>query len=217
LVALFLMAGIGRGDVVIVQKVEGAAQSGEMTLKVSGDKVRADVSPDVSTITDAATGDTTTLMHAQKAYMVISAAATKAMMAQMMNVMKQNLGGAAAGGAPKATGRTEKINGYNAAEYTFSNGILKATYWISTDYPNGKVVSDALAKFRQGGLADMTKAFSPDMSAIPGVPVRTETEFNGQKISTELVSATVTTVDPGEFQVPASYTEMKMPVPGGGN
>jgi hypothetical protein len=188
-----------------------------MTIKVSGDKVRSDISPQpgappqVSTITDATTGDTTTLMHAQKSYIVISAAASKAMMDQMAHVMQQSAV-TAKPTAPVATGKTDKINGYTAAEYTFSNGILKATYWISTDFPNGKAVSDALAKFRKGGLADMTKAFAPDMSSIPGVPVKTESEFNGQKIVTELISATEAPVAPSEFQVPAAYSEMKIPV-----
>jgi hypothetical protein len=58
----------------------------------------------------------------------------------------------------------------------------------------------------------MTKAFAPDMSSIPGVPVKTESEFNGQKIVTELISATEAPVAPSEFQVPAAYSEMKIPV-----
>jgi len=212
LVTLLLAASLTRADVVIVQRVDGGGLSGEMTVKVNGDKVRTDVSPQVSTITNAATGDVTTLLHAQKSYIVITAAASKAMLAQMGKVMQEQGGGPSPSPAsPKATGRTDKINGYNAAEYTFSNGSMKATYWISADFPNGKVVSDALAKFRKGGLADMTRAFAPDLSVLPGVPVKTEVEFNGQTIVTELESATEEAVDPTEYQVPANYSEMKMP------
>jgi len=209
-VALMFLGSIGRGDIVIVQRVDGGGQSGEMTVKVGGDKVRTDVSPQVSTITDVATGSTITLMHAQRSYMVMSAA----MVAQMAKVMQKSGGAAAAAnaGVPTATGKSDKINGYNAAEYTFSNGIVKTTYWMSTDFPNAKAVSDALAKFRKGGLADMTKAFAPDMSLLPGVPVKTETVFNGQKIVTELVSASDVKVDRTEYQVPAAYTELKLPV-----
>ena len=112
---------------------------------------------------------------------------------------------------PKATGRTDKINGYNAAEYTFSNGAMSAIYWISSDFPNAGAVSNALAKYQKGGLADMTRAFAPDLSSLPGVPVKTEVEMNGQKIATELISATEEAVDPGQYQVPAAYTEVKMP------
>jgi hypothetical protein len=213
LVALILTAAFGHADFVIVQKVNGMAQNTEMTIKVSGDKVRADITPQISTITDAVSGQITTLMHGQKTYMVISADTTRAMVAQMTKTM-QAQGGmslSATASPPVASGKTDKINGYNASEYTFTNGPLKASYWMSTDFPNAKGVSDALAKFRKGGLADMTKAFAPDMSLLPGVPVKTEVEFNGQKIETELVSATEQAVDPGEFQVPGGYTEMKLP------
>ena len=88
--------------------------------------------------------------------MVVSAAASKAMMDQLRTVMQA--GGASASPAPPlATGKTEKINGYNAAEYTFANGNLKATYWMCSDFPGEKMVAEALAKFRKGGLADMTR------------------------------------------------------------
>ena len=197
---------------VIVQKVDGAGQSGEMTMKVGSDKVRTDISPQMSTITDVKTGDVTTLMHAQKSYMLISAATTRSMIEQMKKVMQQANSAASSSPAPlKATGRTDKINGYNAAEYTFDGGFMKAIYWISSEFPNGKAVTDALAKFQKGGLADMAKGFTPDMSSLPGVAVKTEVEVNGQKIVTELLSAKDEAVDPVEYQVPAGYSEMKLP------
>ena len=210
LAALLFAAGLTHADMVIVQKVDGAGQSGEMTMKIGEDKVRADVSPQVSTITDIKTGDVTTLMHAQKSYLVMTAATTKAMFAKMSKLMEQS-DASASPAAPKASGKTDKINGWNAAEYTFSNGMMKASYWISSDFPNAKAVTDALAKFRKGGLADMTKAFAPDLSGLPGVPVKTEVEVNGQKIVTEMVSAKDETVDPSVYQVPTGYSEMKMP------
>jgi len=217
--ALLLAAGVARADVVIIQQVDGMAQSGQMTIMVNGDKVRADVSPQISTITDAATGDVTTLMHAQKCYIVISAAAGKAMLAGMTSPAPK--AGASASPAPpvppvlapspKATGKTDNINGYNAAEYTFTNGNMKATYWICPNYPNAKMVTDALAKFQKGGLAAITRGLAPDLSAFPGVPVKTEVELNGQKITTQLISATEQPVDPSEYRVPADYSQMKMP------
>jgi citrate lyase beta subunit len=197
-----------RADVVIVQNVDGMAQSTQMTIMVGPDKVRTDVTPQISTITDTATGDVTTLMHAQKSYLLIPIATSRAMMARAM----QQAGSPSASPAPPvATGKTDKINGYDAAEYTFSNGNLKATYWICKDFPDAQMVKDALAKLAKGGMAAMLKGMTPDMSTFPGVPVKTEVETNGQKITTELVSAKEQTVDPSEYQVPAGYTEMKMP------
>ncbi len=209
--ALFLAAGIARGDIVIVQSVDGMAQTGQMTIMVGADKVRTDVSPEVSTITDTTTGDVTTLMHPQKSFVVISAAMSRAMLAQTKAAMVQAGAASASPAPPEATGKTDKINGCTAAEYKFSNGNLKATYWISSDFPNAKMVMDALAKFRKGSLADITGAFAPDLGKLPGVPVKTEVEINGQKITTEIVSAKEQPVDPAEYQVPAAYTQVKMP------
>jgi hypothetical protein len=218
---LLVVAGVARGDVVIVQQVDGMAQTGQMTIMVNANKVRADVSAQMSTITDVATGDVTMLMHAQKAYIVISAAASKALLAGTSTVTAQaSPGMSGTGGAllppahpPSAheTGKTQKISGYNASEYTFTNGNLKATYWISKDVPNGKLVTDAMAKFQKGSLASIAAGIGPDMSTFPGVPVKTEVDLNGQKITTVLVSATEQAVDPAEYQVPAGYAEMKMP------
>jgi len=213
LIILLLSAAFAQADMVIVQKVDASGQSGEMTMKISGNKIRADISPEVSTITDAASGEVTTLNHAQKSYMVFSAGSARAMMEQMKKVMQQSGSEPSASPAPpKATGKTDKINGCNAAEYTFTNGAMTATYWISTDFPNAKAVTDALSKFQKGSLADMTRAFAPDLSAFPGVPVKTEVDMDGQKIVTEIISATEQPVDPSQYQVPAAYTQIKMPV-----
>jgi hypothetical protein len=131
----------------------------------------------------------------------------------MAKAMMAQSGGAVSATPPRpeATGKRDKINGYDAAEYTFSNGNMKATYWISSDFPNAKMVNDALAKFRKGGLAEMTRGLAPDLSTVPGVPVKTEVVINGQKITTELISVIEQPVDPSEYQVPAGYSEMKMP------
>jgi hypothetical protein len=207
LLILISAAGLCRADFVIIQKVDSLGQSGQMTIMVNGDKIRADISPQISTITDARTGQVTTLMHEQKRYMVIS----KGMFEQMANVAMQGSTPPATQPAPKATGKTDKINGYNAAEYTFSIGTIKGSYWMSTEFPNAKAVGDALLKFQKGGLANLAKSFAPDLTALPGVPVKTVVEFNGQTTETDLVSAKEQAVDPAEYQVPAAYTEMKMP------
>ena len=180
-------------------------------MKVGADKVRTDVSPQMSTITDTKTGDITTLMHQQKSFMVISAATSKAMMDQMAKAMQQ-MGGITPG-APKlqATGKKDKVNGYDTDEYTFANGNIKGTYWIASAYPNAKEITAAMAKFQQGGLAGMTREFTPDFSGIAGVPIKSEVDLNGQKIVTQLESAKDEPADPTAYQVPTDYTEMKMP------
>lgn len=210
--SILLAASLARADVVIVQQVNGAGQSGQVTVKVSGNMVRTDVSAGISTITDASTGNITTLVHARKAYMVISSASAKSMIDQMTKVLQH--AGAGAPAQPLPTGRKDKINGYDAEEYTFNNGMLSATYWVSSTFPNADQVKDALTKMSKGTLASVTRAFAPDLTKLPGVPVRTEMEFGGQKLLTDLVSATVQPVDPSEFKPPADYTEMKLPAGG---
>ncbi len=202
-----------RADMVIVQKVEGAGQSGEMTMKFKGDKIRADVSPQVSTITDATTGDVTTLMPAQKSYMIIPASSTKALMEQMQKQMQQQTasGSPAPNPKPVATGRKETINGYETEEYTCQFGGMKVEYWIAPNFPNWANVLAAMTKFQQGGLAAMTKGLMPSPSDFKGMPIKTEVDMNGQKITTTLVSVNEQPVADTEFQIPAGYTQMKMP------
>jgi hypothetical protein len=208
LAAAVFAAGLARADIVLVQTIDGMGQNAQMTVTVGAAKVRTDVTPQITMITDTATGDVTTIMNAQKTYMVTTAAMSKAMMSA---AIQQSGTMSTTPAAPVATGKKDKINGYDASEYTFSNGNLKATYWICSNFPNGKAVSDALAKLQNGGLASITKGFTPDLSTLPGVPVKTEVEMNGQKITTELVSATEQNVDPSTYEVPAGYNEIKMP------
>jgi hypothetical protein len=180
-----------------------------MTVSVGPSKVRIDVNPQISMINDTATGDVTTIMRAQQSYMVTTAAMSKAMMASAIAQSGTTM--STTPPAPVATGKTDKINGYDASEYTFSNGTLKCTYWICKDFPNAKAVTDALKEMQSSGLANLTKGLTPDLSTFPGVPVKTEVEFNGQKITTDLVSATEQTVDPSQYEVPAGFTQIKLP------
>lgn len=213
LLALVCLPMVARADLVIVQKVEGAGQNSEMTMKFKDDKIRADVSPQISTLTDASSGDVTTIMHTQKTYMVIPASSSRALMEQM----KKQMDAQTAAGAPtpnpkpQATGKKEKINGYDTEEYTSVFSGMKVNYWIASKFPNWPQVLAAMIKFQQGGLASMTKGLMPSPTDFKGMPIRTEVDLNGQKITTTLVSVKNETVDPAEFLIPAGYTEMKMP------
>jgi hypothetical protein len=64
LTIFFLLSA--RADLTIVQKVERAGSATNMTIKVKGDKVRIEASPQVTTILDAKTGEVTNLMNDQK-------------------------------------------------------------------------------------------------------------------------------------------------------
>ena len=79
--ALFLLAACShsaRGDFTLVQKVEGKGEAKEIVLKIKGDKIRMEASPQMTMIIDGRTGDMITLMKAQKKIVRISGDKTKA-------------------------------------------------------------------------------------------------------------------------------------------
>jgi hypothetical protein len=206
--ALSSMATIARADVVLVQSVESMAQTTQMTATIGDDKVRVDVTPDICTLVDLTTGDVTTITRSQHSYMVMPEAMLKAM-GQMALQAAGTLSPNPA--PPVATGKKDKINGYDAAEYTFTNGNIKATYWICSNFPDGKAVTDALAKMEKSPMAQLTKGFTPSVTTLPGVPVKTEVDINGQKMTNSLLSASEKTVDPSQYKIPDGFTEVKMP------
>lgn len=200
-------------DMTIVQKIDGAGQSGEMTMQFKDNKIRADVTPQLTTLTDAETGEVTTIMHAQKSYMKVSAASSRQLMEQMQKQRQEQIaaGSPAPNPKPQATGRKEKINGYDTAEYTCEVGGMRVVYWIAASFPNWPGVLAMMNKFQQGGMAAMTKGLMPSPSDFPGMPIRTEVDMNGRKITTTVISVKEGPLEASSFQIPAGYTEMSMP------
>src|SRR3954471_10043158 len=98
------------GDLTIVQSVEGMGPAAQMTMKIKGDKARIDVSPQVTTIFDAKTGEMINLMRDQK--MVVRMSADKIKAAAEM--MRKSQGQKESTEKPKiiATGKKETLNGY---------------------------------------------------------------------------------------------------------
>src|SRR5205807_10136560 len=67
-----------RGDLTIVQRVEGAGQNGDVTVKIKGDKERIDAPSQPTRIIDGKTGEMTDLMNEKKSFVRISAEQMKA-------------------------------------------------------------------------------------------------------------------------------------------
>lgn len=207
LLATFLTAtALVRADLVIVQKVEGSGQSGEQTIKIKGDQARTDLAQQVSMITNGANGDVVTLMHAQKTFMRISAAQTKAMMEQMQKLKP--------GGEPPkltATGKKEKIGNYDCEIFTTNFGGVGVTYWIAKDFPNYSAVLAQMEKLQAGSISAMGKGLMPELKDFPGMQIKTEMDLGGKKVSTLLVSAKEENVDPASFEIPKDYQEASAP------
>ena len=202
LAALLCASGVARADLVIVQKVEGSGQSGEQTIKIKGDKARTDMAQQVSMITNGASGEVVTLMHAQKTFLKVSAAQTKAMMEQMQKLKP--------GGEPPkltATGKKEKVGDYECEVFTTSFGGVGVTYWITKDFPNYPAVLAQMEKLQAGSISAMGKGLMPALKDFPGMQIKTEMDMGGKKVSTLLISAKEQNVDPASFDIPKDYKE----------
>src|SRR4029077_13739763 len=97
-----------RADLTIVQRVEGAGQNGDITVKIKGDKERIDAPSQPTRIIDGKTGEMTDLMNDKKSFVRISAEQIKAA-AETIN----KFDGGEKPAAPKltSTGKKETING----------------------------------------------------------------------------------------------------------
>src|SRR5467141_3200467 len=97
-----------RADFTIVQKVEGKGGANEIILKLKGNKIRMEATPKMTMIVDGNTGETLTLMNAQKKFVRISGEKAKA-----IAELATKYGGTTAE-KPKliATGKKMIINGY---------------------------------------------------------------------------------------------------------
>ena len=78
LIVAVLFSVTARGDLTIVQKVEGSGSVKQITTKLKGDKARVEVSPAVTTIIDNKSGEMLTLMNAKRKFLRISADKSKA-------------------------------------------------------------------------------------------------------------------------------------------
>ena len=208
---VFFCVTLLHADLVVVQKVEGIGQpqAAEMTLKVKGDKIRVDLAPEISTLTDAATGETTTLMHAQKAYMQISSEA----LGQLSGRMNGNQEVAVTPSAPQATGKHETVNGVDTELYTARLGQMKVTYWIAKDFPQGDKLRDLFKQLQNSPLAKLTQGgLGSQPVDLPGVAVKTKMEPpNGQKLTVTLISVKEQPLDNAEFEIPRNYQALPSP------
>ena len=203
-------AGWLHAGFVVVQKVDGAMQSGTMTIKIDQGRARVDVSPEVSTITNTATGESITLMHTQKSFMKVPAERAQAL-AERMQKLQAQAGAASGPGKFTATGKKEKVEKYDCEIFTWNGNGMTAQWWVAKDYPNAAPLKAALDEMQNSGVAALAKGMRPDTSQLPGMVVKSEFTFAGQKITTTLVSAAEQSIEASVFEVPADYKELPLP------
>jgi Domain of unknown function (DUF4412) len=204
--ALILSA---HADLTIVQKIEGEGPISEMTLKIKGDKVRAEVNPQVTMLIDGKTGETITLMNDQKTAMRISADKMKAAqeMTRQFNAKNEDK---AIGEKSKLspTGKREIINGYQAEQYSHETPKFKAIYWIATNYPDGGAI---LKQLQSAEVWKTSNTYMPDYRDFPGLPIKTILSVGGKEITATLIAVKQDPLSDTDFMIPKDYQEMKLP------
>ena len=197
-------------DLTMIQKVEGTGPTVDMTIRIKDGKARMDSNPAFATIIDGKTGEVINLMLDQKKIVRISADKMKAV-AEMVN--KYNSADKKDKDAKPtlvATGKNEKINGYDAEEYVYENSTFKATYWIAPLYPNGSAILKELEALNPQLWATAGMNL-PDYRAFKGVPIKTIISAGGTNMTTTLVSVKQDPIDAALFLPPKNFQEVKAP------
>lgn len=206
ILALFCLAVTARADLFITQEVKSTLMNGEVVIKIKGDKVRLDVALGpagaMSMIRDTATGDLTTLIHAQKMAMKVSGAQMPKLQASAAKLP-----------IPQPTGRTEKVGAYNAEIYTCSVNGATQTFWVAKDFPNYAKLKTLMKKLKDSPVIGPANGMSPDLDALPGMVVKIEANVAGQKATTTLVSVKEMNFDAAVFEAPADYQTLAQPGP----
>jgi hypothetical protein len=197
-----------RADLTLIQRVDAAGTTGEMTIKFKADKVRIDPAPDISIITDSKTGDTVTLMHGEKKAMRISGDKMKAAAEMVKKFTAATPGEQTAKLTP--LGRKETVNGMPTEVFTANTSVGKATYYIAMNYPDGPAIIQEM-KAAQPSVFANSGANIPDFRDLPGVPVKIEMDTARGHVVMTLISAKRDPIPNSVFDVPANYADMKMP------
>jgi hypothetical protein len=196
-----------RADLTILQKIEGAGQSGEMTVKIKGDKARIDGAPNVTTIIDAKTGEMTNLMNDRKTVVRISAEKMKAA-AEMMGKFNKNEPAAKAKLTP--TGKKDMIGPYEAEQYVCETPNFKATYWLAPTYPEGAAILRQLQSINPQ-MWQTNSMGLPDYRDFPALPIKTTMSMGDNQVTTTIINISRAPVDDAEFAVPKDFKEVQLP------
>ncbi len=204
--AFLLAAACCRADLVLVQKVDGAGQSGTQTISIQGDHSRADLGPAMSVLTDGSSGESFALRHPDRTFVKISREQGKAMLDQIARHR---------GESPppelKPTGKSEPVGEQECEVFTCDLGGMVVTYWIAKNFPDFRAIQEQLARVQSGALSLGAQGLLPDPKTFPGMTMKTELELGGKKVTTTTLSVKQGPVDPALFKLPRNYKETPLP------
>jgi hypothetical protein len=197
-----------RADLTIIQRVDGAGQNGDVTVKIKGDKERIDAPTQPTRIIDGKTGQMTDLINDKKTFVRISAEQIKAA-AETIN--KFDRGSKPAAPKLNPTGKKETVSGFETEEYVFEAPQFKASFWVATKFPDAA----GILKQMQAPIAGAWKPSNmgmPDYTDFPGLPLKTVISVGSNQVVTTIISITKDPVNAAEFEIPKDFQELKRPL-----
>lgn len=195
-------------DLTIIESVQGLGPPSEVTVKIKGDKLRVDATPDVATIFNAGTGEMLQVLKAQKSVIRISGEKMKA----ATELMDKHSGKSSSAEKAKLspTGKKEKINGYEAEEYVTDTPSFKARYWVARNYPNGEAIFRELQSIKPPNW-DFSKMGIPDFTELPALPIKTVMTVGGAEVTSTITAIKRDALSDADFSVPPDFKELQMP------
>jgi hypothetical protein len=204
---LILPLVTAKADYTIKQKMENAGSTQEITLKIKESKCRVDANEQTTAIIDSKTGETTVLIHPNKTYMKLSSEQLQAQ-GQAMKELLKDQANRPPDSTLSATGKTETINGIATEEYTATLNGMVVTFAIAKDYPNYQKIVTAMYNVESGPGMEGFRSLSLPPDQYPGMPIRTEVQIMGQRVTTTLESAEENPVPESDFAIPGDYKEL---------
>lgn len=191
-----------RADLVLQQQIAAPTYTGVTTMKIKGAKIRMDMfvgeSNAWSNITDLNTGESITLVHAQKMFLKTQGEPARQI---------RSASPASRAPVPRPTGQTQKVGGYDTQLYTWSNANgITGTAWVAKNFPDYERIRTDIAVLDKSPGTDNDT--SPNLSMLPGMVVRSQVAGGGQTITLALISAKESPLDNSLFGVPRGYREM---------
>lgn len=209
LVVTALLSVTARGDLTVVQKVEGVGSVKQITTKLKGDKARVEVSPEITAIIDNKSGDMLSLMNTKKKFLRMSAEKSRAI-AELASKYSGDSPAATEKSKLAPTGRKEMINGYETEEYVRESASVKEHYWIALKYPDSAAIVKQLQSIAPAAWNEIAKGVL-DFRDFPGLPLRTIVETERGEITSTITSIKQDPLTEAEFAVPKDFQELKIP------
>jgi hypothetical protein len=196
-------SGRDRSDLVVEQKIESESMTGTVVIKIKGDVARYDMPESFgsafSYLIDLKKKDLTVLMHPQKTTSKMMLEDQKKMTQAQLKEGDIDLTKMA---LPKATGKKEKVGGWETEIFETIVGKETARFWVVKDFPNYRSINARLAKFETDG------GFDPSKFDLGGMVVKCEYNLPPMgAVTMTLLRVHEEKIDDDLFKVPKDYQD----------